>query len=195
LGLRIEFYSFFLFFFSIGLSWFYDPSHGLGRLTCSLPFFSWFLKKFHPSILCWLRIRLHNLFCFFYEVIPVSWLGLRVWSINLRIFCVLFLIDFLKNFYHSVLGWSKIEFYNLIWFAFYELYRFYDLGLTGWLGLTRLIFLFEVCLQFHHSIFGWLRIEFNKKKISIKLLGSHDLSRGFDRLTRVDPTRSNMLSC
>jgi hypothetical protein len=78
-----------------------------------------FFFQFHPLILGWLRIRLHNFFRFaFYEVTPASWLGSRVWSINLSwlmwFFHVIFTcFFFFLQFHSSTLSWLRIEVYNL----------------------------------------------------------------------------------
>jgi hypothetical protein len=98
----------------IGLSWFHDLGRWLSRLPRVYFFF-----QFHPLILGWLRIRLHNFFRFaFYEVTPASWLGSRVWSINLSwlmwFFHVIFTcFFFFLQFQSSTLSWLRIEVYNL----------------------------------------------------------------------------------
>jgi hypothetical protein len=101
-------------FLKIGLSW----SHDLGRWLSRLPRV-YFFFQFHPLILGWLRIRLHNFFRFaFYEVTPASWLGSRVWSINLSwlmwFFHLIFnCFFFFLQFHSSTLSWLRIEVYNL----------------------------------------------------------------------------------
>ena len=73
-------------------------------------FFKWFFQS-HPLILGWLRIRICNLFWFFfYMVISVLWPGLQVWQINSGCSFKSFLID---QFNRPKLIWLKIRIHNL----------------------------------------------------------------------------------
>ena len=89
----------------IGLSWFHDLGRWLSRLPRVYFFF-----QFHPLILGWLRIRLHNFFRFaFYEVTPASWLGSRVWSINLSWLMWFFHVIFTCFFFFFAISFFNIE--------------------------------------------------------------------------------------
>jgi hypothetical protein len=74
----------------------HDPDHEFDSVysSFSLLFFIFFYQ-FYPSILSWFRIRLLDLFWFeFNDIILISWLGSRVWWVNLSwlelFFCIFF---------------------------------------------------------------------------------------------------------
>jgi hypothetical protein len=123
--LRIWIYMF-LICFLWGLSRSHDSDHKFYRLAKLVwvffgPFLIDFVFQFHPWILGWLGIKLQNLFWFaFYKVISVSWLGSRVWSVNLSclgwFFCVLLFIDFFLNF--ILQHWVNWELSFIIYFNF-----------------------------------------------------------------------------
>jgi hypothetical protein len=171
------------------LSRFYNLNHTVKLINSG--FFVLFLIFFlcYPSILYWLRIRLHNLFRFaFYEIIMVSWLGSRVWSIVsgwIRWFFVFFF-----KLHSSTLGWLGVKFHNLFWFVFYGvisvLWSMFD-RLTKVDSTYFLISSFNIGL-INNWVYCFLFI------FSIGLSGSHDLGNKFDRLIRVDLNRCNMLS-
>jgi hypothetical protein len=94
---------------------------GLRIRQIDLDFFVPFLLEF-SSILNWLRIKLYNLFQFIlYKVVLVLLTRSQVWSVNSSgCFMFFFLIDFILNFHPLILGWLKIEFHNLFWYAFHE---------------------------------------------------------------------------
>jgi hypothetical protein len=102
----------------IMVSW---PRSMVISVTSSLFFFF----QFHPLILGWLRIRLHNFFRFaFYEVTPASWLGSRVWSINLSWLMWFFHVIFTCFFFFCnfiLQHWVDWELRFIIYFNFFSI--------------------------------------------------------------------------
>jgi hypothetical protein len=86
-------------FLYMGLFKPYDPSHEFGRLT-------------------WVNSS-HFLFTF-YKVILALWLESWVWHVYSNYFFVSFFNWFYFRLHPSILGWLRIEFHNLFWFALYE---------------------------------------------------------------------------
>jgi hypothetical protein len=157
---------------------------------------SWLnLKKknfqFHPLILIWLRIKLHDLLYLF--SIRLSWsydpridLNGLTWIDSGCFLCPLFNWFFFQ-FYHSIFGWLGIEFHNLFCFVFLWEYLNLEIKVTSFdiLTLVKSSFFFIFFLRDYISLMTRVTGPSTLDLFFIRLSPSYDLSRKFDRLTHL----------